>query len=107
MGILAGLSTIFAVASTIALIAQHGWKLPKWPFAQDHWEPEPADHLKDDWEGPKVLPEMTEEEALKWDTEYEEDGYKGGGNREGKRREGWRRIWEGEEVFEKLQGEWN
>jgi len=108
MNILTGLGTIFAVASTIAIIAQHGWKLPKWPFAQKHWKPEPADHLKDDWEGPKEFPEMTEEEALAWEKEYEEDGYKAAskGKGVGKRRKGWQRIWEDEGLFENLQGEW-
>jgi len=64
--------------------------------------------LKDDWEGPKEFPVMTEEEALAWEKEYEEDGYKAAskGKGVGKRRKGWQRIWEDEGLFENLQGEW-
>jgi len=57
MNILGSLGTIFAVGSVIALIAEHKWKLPKWPFTHDRWNPKP----NVDDENP---PEVTEEDLI-------------------------------------------
>jgi len=43
MNILRGLSTIFSFVSAIALIASHGFRLPKWPFTQERWNPKPTE----------------------------------------------------------------
>jgi hypothetical protein len=39
--ILGGLGTIFAFGATLALIAEHKGKLPKWPFTAERWNPKP------------------------------------------------------------------
>jgi hypothetical protein len=40
--ILGGLGTIFALGATLALIAEHKGKLPKWPFTAERWNPKPT-----------------------------------------------------------------
>jgi len=48
MNILRGLSTIFSFVSAIALIASHGFRLPKWPFTQERWNPKPTELKKEE-----------------------------------------------------------
>jgi len=43
MSVLGGLSTIFGFASAIALIVSHDFRLPKWPFTRERWNPKPAE----------------------------------------------------------------
>ena len=113
MSFLTALSTIFAAAATVAMIIRHNG-VPQNPFTKEKWNPEPADKLKDDWEGPDRLgPEMTEEEALAWDSDYDADGYKekeeeggDGGFRGGEhRREGWQRVWNDERLYKSLRSD--
>jgi hypothetical protein len=48
LGIIGGVSTIFGAAAAIALIVDHGGKLPKWPFTSDRWNPKPTVDKKED-----------------------------------------------------------
>ena len=42
MAVIGGLGTIFALASTFALIVEHKGRLPKWPFTSERWNPKPT-----------------------------------------------------------------
>ena len=42
MAVIGGLGTIFALASTFALIVEHKGQLPKWPFTSERWNPKPT-----------------------------------------------------------------
>jgi hypothetical protein len=42
IAVLGGLGTIFTFAATIALIVEHKFKPPKWPFTSDRWNPKPT-----------------------------------------------------------------
>lgn len=42
MAVLGSLGTVFAFAHTLALIVEHKWRLPKWPFTSTRWNPKPT-----------------------------------------------------------------
>jgi len=60
MAFLGALGTVFGFASTIALIVEHGGKLPRWPFTREHWQPKPSSEKKKD----KKEDEVTEEDLV-------------------------------------------
>ena len=86
MAVLGGLGTIFAFASTIALIAEHRWRLPKWPFTAARWNPKPTvDKDKDEVTDEQIVDDelaevvgalnkrnLNEEDELEW---FNEDLY--------------------------------
>jgi hypothetical protein len=62
MSFLGALGTVFGFASTVALIVEHGGKLPKWPFTGEHWNPKPSSEKKKDKD--KDEDEVTEEDLV-------------------------------------------
>jgi hypothetical protein len=46
--VIGDISTVFGAAAAIALIVDHGGKLPKWPFTGDRWNPKPTVDKKED-----------------------------------------------------------
>lgn len=46
MNILSGLGTVFGFAAAVALVVSHKFKLPKWPFKKDRWNPKPTAEKK-------------------------------------------------------------
>jgi hypothetical protein len=61
MGVLGGLGTIFGFATAIALVVEHKFKLPKWPFKKDRWNPKPTAEKKQE---EKDKEEVTEEQIM-------------------------------------------
>jgi len=56
--VLGGLSTVMGFAGVVALVAEKGFKLPKWPFTKERWNPKP--NVDNDEE----MEEVTEEDIL-------------------------------------------
>jgi hypothetical protein len=56
--ILGGLSTVMGFAGVVALLVEKGFKLPKWPFTKERWNPKP--NVDKD----KKTEEVTEEDIL-------------------------------------------
>lgn len=50
--------TVFGFAAAIALISEHGFKFPRWPFTAERWNPEPSFNNKNKKE------EVTEEQIV-------------------------------------------
>jgi len=40
--VLGALGTLFGFATAVALIVDHDWQLPKWPFTEERWHPKPT-----------------------------------------------------------------
>jgi hypothetical protein len=56
--VLGGLSTVLSFAGVVALVAEKGFKPPKWPFTKERWNPKPnVDNDKEE-------EEVTEEDIL-------------------------------------------
>lgn len=56
--VMGGLTTIMGFAGVVALVVEKGFKLPKWPFTKERWNPKPdvdKDEKKD---------EVTEDDIL-------------------------------------------
>ena len=66
MAVLGSLGTVFAFAHTLALIVEHKWRLPKWPFTAKTWNPKPTvDKDKDkDEKNDEVTKEQIVEDEL-------------------------------------------
>lgn len=39
--VMGGLTTIMGFAGVVALVVEKGFKLPKWPFTKERWNPKP------------------------------------------------------------------
>lgn len=64
MNVLGGLGTIFGFASTIALIVSHNFKLPKWPFTMERWNPKPTEVKEQEEKDKEVSKETLIEDEL-------------------------------------------
>ena len=58
--VLGGLGTVFSFAAAIALIVNHDFRFPKWPFTAERWNPKP-DVDKD---AAEKADEVTEEQII-------------------------------------------
>ena len=56
--VLGGLTTVMGFAGVVALLVEKGFKLPKWPFTKERWNPKP--NVDNDEE----MEEVTEEDIL-------------------------------------------
>jgi hypothetical protein len=80
--LLGGLGVLFGFVASLALIVEHNFKLPKWPFTKDRWFPKPTE-VKEQ-EG-KETEEVTEEDLIEDElAEVAAGGLKKRGFEEGK-----------------------
>ena len=61
MNILNGLGTIFGFAAAVALVVSHKFRLPKWPFKKDRWNPKPTAEKKAE---EKAKEEVSEDQLM-------------------------------------------
>ena len=65
MGVLGALGTIFGFATAVALVVEHKFKPPKWPFTKERWNPKPtAEKKKEEKEKEEVTEEQIMEDEL-------------------------------------------